>query len=343
MLAYARKVFGIPAKLRRVSDSRPRPQIPTFRVVFPLFIMFLGRFGSLNSLDKTRKKRDWKMLLDGGDLPSADTLGRVATLIDPGDLRGVIVEFYRDLRKNKALPKLGSGLVALAFDGHESTASFLRQCSGCGDRQVGKEGKRRTQYYHRFVFCSLVGKDYHLFLDVEPIRPGEGEVVAARRLYDRVHPLYSRAYDIVVGDALYLEGPFFQDAIARKKDVMAVLKREDLNLFKDAEALFNEIEPVGFKRRGRLNRCWDLEGFTSFPTVESPLRVVKSLETSRVKRQCTGEVEENVTRWIWATTLSAQRAGDEGCRRYRPLSLGHREPGLQRGGERLQDRPRLPP
>ena len=177
--------------------------------------------------------------------------------------------------------------------------------------QVGKKGERRTQYYHRFVFCSLVGKDDHLFLDVEPIRPGEGEVVAARRLYDRVHPLYSKAYDIVVGDALYLEGPFFQAAIDRKKDVMAVLKREDLNLFKDAEALFNEMKPVVFKRRGRLNRCWDLEGFTSFPTVKSPLRVVKALETSWVKRQRTGEMEKNETRWIWATTLSAQWAGTE--------------------------------
>ncbi len=278
-------------------------------MVFPLLIMFLGRFGSLNSLDKTRKKRNWKKILGGGELPSADTLGRVPALIDPGALRGVLVDFYRNLRKNKALPKLDSGLVALAFDGHESTTSFLRQCSGCGERQVGKKGERRTQYYHRSVFCSLVGKDYHLFLDVEPIRPGEGEVVAARRLYDRVHPLYSKAYDIVVGDALYLEGPFFQDAIDRKKDVMAVLKREDLNLFKDAEALFDEMEPVVFKRRGRQNRCWDLEGFTSFPTVKAPLRVVKALETSRVKRQRTGKVEENVTRWMWATTLSAQWGG----------------------------------
>jgi hypothetical protein len=270
--------------------------------------MFLGRFGSLNSLEKTRRDRVWRKILDGGELPSADTLGRVAEQIDSNSLREVLVDFYRELRRKKALPKLSDGLIALAFDGHESTASYLQSCSGCGTRMVGKDGDRRTQYYHRFVFCSLVGKDYHLFLDVEPIRPGEGEVVAARRLYHRVHPLYSRAYDIVVGDAIYLEGPFFQDAIDRKKDVLAVLKREDLNLFEDAEALFDEREPEVLKRRGRENRCWDLEGFTSFPTVEAPLRVVKALETSRVKRHLTGEMEENVARWMWATTISAQRA-----------------------------------
>jgi len=280
--------------------------------------MFLGRFGSINSLDKTREKRDWKMILDGGELPSADTLGRVAGLIDPDALRGVLVDVYRVLRKNKALPKLGGDIVALVFDGHESTTSFLRQCPGCGERQVGKKGKRRTQYYHRFVFCSLVGKDFHIFIDVEPVRPGEGEIAAARRLYDRVHPLYSRAYDIVLGDALYLEGPFFQDAIDRGKDVLAVLKREDLNLFADAEALFAEMEPAVFTRRGRVHRVWDLSGFTSFPTVKPPLRVVKSEETYQVKRQRTGEFEEQMTRWMWATTISSERAETESV-----VEIGH--------------------
>jgi hypothetical protein len=273
--------------------------------------MFLGRFGSLNSLEKTKGKKNWAKILDGGELPSADTLGRVALEIDPEALRTVLVDFYRDLRKKKILPKLGGDLVALVFDGHESMTSYLRTCPGCLAREVETREGPRVQYYHRFVFVSLVGKGFHIFLDVEPIRPGEGEVVAARRLYDRVHPLYSRAYDIVLGDALYPEGPFFQDAIDRKKDVLAVLKREDLNLFEDAEALFEGMEPLVFRRKGRLCRAWDLPGFTSFSTVNSPLRVVKSVETYSVKRQRTGEFEEKETRWMWATTISSERAGTE--------------------------------
>lgn len=271
--------------------------------------MFLSRLGSLNSLDKTRKTRNWQKLLGGGELPSADTLGRVAGHIDPAPLRKLLVHFYRVLRKNKVLPKLGGSLVALVFDGHESMTSFLRQCPGCLDREVGKKGERRIQHYHRFVFCSLVGEGFHIFLDVEPIRAGEGEVVAARRLYRRVHANFSRAYDIVVGDAIYLEGPFFQDAIDRGKEVMAVLKREELNIFKDAEALFDQMEPVVFRRKGRVHQCWDIEGFTSFPTVACPLRVVKSVETYSIKRQRTGEIEEQRSRWMWATTISSDRAG----------------------------------
>lgn len=271
--------------------------------------MFLGRIGSLNALEKTRNSRDWKKLLDGKELPSADTLGRVAAMVSAVALRQILVKLQRKMRQKKALPKLTDHLVALVFDGHESMSSFLRKpCGGCLERKVGKPEEERTQSYHRFVFASLVGEDFHYFVDVEPIRPGEGEVVAARRLYDRIHPLYAHSYHVVAGDALYLEGPFFQDAIDRGKDVIAVLKREDLRLFKDAEALFAETQPVTFRRKGRDHRCWDLSGFTSFPTVDRPLRVVKSIETWSVKRQRTGEMEEMKSRWIWATTIREERA-----------------------------------
>ena len=271
--------------------------------------MFLGRIGSLNALDQTRRSRDWKKLLDGKDLPSADTLGRVAAMVSAVALREILVRLQSKMRQKKALPRLTDHLVALVFDGHESMSSFLRKpCGDCLERKIGKPEEQRAQSYHRYVFASLVGEDFHYFVDVEPIRPGEGEVVAARRLYDRIHPLYARSYQVVAGDALYLEGPFFQAAIDRGKDVIAVLKREDLCLFKDAEALFDEMEPIVFKRKGRDHRCWDLPDFTSFSTVDRSLRVVKSLETWRVKRQRTGEMEELHGKWIWATTISEERA-----------------------------------
>jgi len=292
-----------------VPDHRAKPQIETFRILLPLLVMFLCRFGSLNSLDKSRKARQWDKLLEGADLPSADSLGRVPGQIDPEALRLLILDFYRNARRKKVLPMLEGDMVALVFDGHESTSSYLRSCPGCLEREVGKEGERRIQYYHRWVCASLVGKDFHLFLDAEPIRPGEGEVVVARRLYERVHPLYSRAYDIVLGDAIYLEGPFFQEVLDNRKDVIAVLKRDDLALFVDAEALFAGSEPEVFRRRGRLHQCWDMEGFTSFSTVKRPLRVVKSIETFSVKRQRTGEMEETTSTWMWATTISCSRLG----------------------------------
>ena len=281
--------------------------------------MFLGRIGSLNALEQTRRSRDWKKLLAGKGLPSADTLGRVATMVSAVALRQILVKLQRTMRAKKALPKLDDGLVALVFDGHESMSSYLRKkCDGCLERRIETKTKTEIQTYHRYVFASLVGRDFHFFVDVEPIRPGEGEVVAARRLYDRIHGAYSRSYHVVAGDALYLEGPFFQDVIDRGKDVIAVLKRENLNLFEDAEALFAEMEPLVFRKKEREHRCWDVSGFTSFPTVDRPLRVVKSLESWTIRRQRTGEMEERTSRWMWATTIGEGRAGTREI-----VALGH--------------------
>jgi hypothetical protein len=52
-----------------------------------------------------------------------------------------------------------------------------------------------------------------------------------------------------------------------------------------------------------------MAGFTTWPQCEHPVRVVRSLETRRVKRQLDKNVEEEVSDWVWTTTLTSQRAG----------------------------------
>jgi len=51
-------------------------------------------------------------------------------------------------------------------------------------------------------------------LDIELIRPGEGEVIAAKRLLERVLQRYGRFFDAVIGDALYLEAPLLPFSIS---------------------------------------------------------------------------------------------------------------------------------
>jgi len=65
-----------------------------------------------------------------------------------------------------------------------------------------------TEYYHRGVVCHLIGTPLAVPLDVELLRPQEGEVQAGRRLLERVSRSYARFFDVVVADALYLEAPF---------------------------------------------------------------------------------------------------------------------------------------
>ena len=62
--------------------------------------MFLARLGSLNALVQTRPQRFWARWL-GTELPSADTLGRVATQLEMDGLRAVQRQVYAHLKRGK--------------------------------------------------------------------------------------------------------------------------------------------------------------------------------------------------------------------------------------------------
>jgi len=170
--------------------------------------MFLARLGSLNALVQTRPQRFWSRWL-GADLPSADTLGRVATQIEVTGLRELHRQVYARLKRGQSLPPPAHGLIAAVLDGHESHATFRRHCRGCLPRTIHTAGGDRTQYYHRHVSLQLVGADWTLLLDAEPQRPGEDEIAAALRLLERVLPRYPRAFDLLVADGLYADPRVF--------------------------------------------------------------------------------------------------------------------------------------
>ena len=307
ILAYGRKVLGWEAGLDAVSDRRRRPVIPAKRIIRSLVAMFLCRLGSLNGLSHSRPSRFWRSWLDG-DLPSADSCGRVLALVEPTGLRAVGHQVYDRLKRGKALPPLAHGLIAAVLDGHESHASYRQHCPGCLQRKIKTEVGERIQYYHRLVTVQLVGADWSLMLDVEPMRPGEDEVAAAMRLLERVLAAYPRAFDVVAGDGLYAQGPFFNFVTAHGKDALAVLKDEQRDLLKDARSLFAQAVPTRLDRARRVGQCWDIEGFTSWPQVHGPVRVVRSLETWTVHRQSDDQDETLTSDWVWVTTLNQARA-----------------------------------
>ena len=288
-------------------DVRRQPQISTRVIVRALTVMFLTRLGSLNALGQTRTHRFWNGGL-GADLPSADTLGRVATHIEAAGLRGVHRQAYARLKRGKALPPPAHGLIAAVLDGHESHATYRRHCPGCLTRTMHTAAGDRTQYYHRHVSLQLVGANWTLLLDAEPQRPGEDEVAAALRLLERVLPIYPRAFDVVLADGLYADPRLFNYLYPRGKDVLAVLKDNHPALLEDARSLLDRQPAVAGRYRNRVCRYWDLSGFTTWPQVAAPIRIVRSLETWSVRRQRDGQVETQQADWFWVTTLAPTRA-----------------------------------
>jgi hypothetical protein len=180
-----------------------------------------------------------------------------------------------------------------------------RCCKGCCQRRVTVKGEEVTEYYHRGVVCHLVGFDIALPLDVEMIEPGEGEVIAAKRLLERVIQTYGRFFDGILGDALYFEAPFINFCIDHGKEIVVVLKGEQRALLQDAQGLFDQMEPALWEEPRQKIRFWDVEGFTSAEEVKKPLRVLHAEETlTRRKRIAKKWMETTeVHHWEWATTV----------------------------------------
>jgi hypothetical protein len=318
-LAYAQKRFDLAELLAKGRDPRRYPRISTAEVLYCVLILFLARVGSLNGLELTRETtRIWRDLL-GRDLPSADTLGRVMGEIDPDSLRQILRANYAQLKRKKALEPTSHGLMALAIDGHEVQASYRRKCEGSLERQVQHGKGWRTQYYHRQVTAMLLSKDYPILLDAEMLRPGEDELGAARRLLERVLVNYPRAFDVVLGDALYSDAKTYALIVRHHKDVLSVLKKNQESLLIDAEAIMQQTQPVLDHDDGEIwHQVHDVGGFEPWAGSKKELRVVRSRKRWQVRRQIDGCKESQESHWMWTTTCTPQRATHQAV-----VVLGH--------------------
>ena len=279
--------------------------------------MALSQMGSLNALEQCKGNSFWRRWL-GSHVPSADTVGRVFAKLDCDRVRAILRHTYTRLKRNKALRPAFGEVFALIIDGHESNSSYLRSCPGCLKRTVETKEGERIQYYHRNVTAMLLAKDFPVLLDFESQQPGEDEVATAMRLTRRVLENYPRAFSLVLGDGLYARAPFFRLVLDHGKHVIAVLNDERREVVKDAEGLFRAEEPLVSQHGSTQRQCWDIEEFNSWPQVGQDVRVVRSLETTTLRRQMDDRQEEHTTDWIWATTPSKKEMSTEPV-----VDLGH--------------------
>ena len=317
LLAWADKVAALGSLLGGLSDARPQPRIATLVIVRSLLVMILTRLGSLNAVEQTQSSSFWRHLLKG-PLPSADTLGRVASRMDPEPVRKALRDLYGDLKRHKALPVPSHGLIALVLDGHESHATENRHCPQCLERTIHTSHGDHIQYYHRHVTAMLLTGDFPLLLDAEPQRPGEDEIATALRLLERVLKNFPRAFDVVLGDALYTDPRFYNFVLDHGKDALTVLKNENRDLMVDACALFEIHAPQRFTEGATTREVWDLPDLLTWPQVKKPVRVVRSRETTTCRRQLDGQPKDREADWVWVTTLSIRRAGTRAV-----VDLGH--------------------
>jgi Transposase DDE domain len=306
---YVDKCFHFQELLPLVTDSRKKPQIASAAVFASVFALFACNRTSLNSLEKDLIHFPSRLRgVVGPQPPSIDTIGRVYSLADSDGLRQILVAVHHRLKRHKALAD-GDDLKIVAVDGHEFFASRKRCCEQCQQRTLTIGGEDVVEYYHRGVVCHLIEHRLPVPLDVELLRPGEGEETAAKRLLERVFANYPRFFDVVCGDALYFDAPFINFCLDHHKHALVVVKGDERLLLQDAQGLFAQQKPQLWQDRRRRVQYWDAEGFTTCAGVKQPLRVVHTVETVRRRERIAGawHEKEETSSWYWAATLSGRQ------------------------------------
>lgn len=175
-------------------------------------------------------------------------------------------------------------------------------------RNLEIAGEKVPEYYCHMTVCNFLNAPIDVPLDAELVAAGENEIAAAKRIVARLCDTYTRLFDVIAVDALYMEGPFINFCVERGKDVIVVLKNNYPSLLSDARGLFSQMQPQIWQVEDKTIQVWDIDGFTA-NTIDVPLRVLHTVETHIEKIVKDGQVvEREVTKdWWWATTIPQTR------------------------------------
>lgn len=317
---YAERVFGLPSRLRGVRDQRVEPQIPSRVLSATLFLAALLRVPSLLQLQAETGRKGWQRLVGWKDRISDDALGYALERYRLEDLRSVLVESNKTLKRNKAFEsaKIG-GLLAVAVDANEQFKSRHRCCRQCSQRTIefkDADGQVQTctEYFHRQVYAQLHGPEFSVILDLEPIRPGEGETAAALRLLGRMRRLYGpRFFDVVTADALYATAPFIKAVRRLGWSVVTVLKQERYEIYQEATRLSAQVPVQNFQWEGRQVQIRQVQDLSLADPEAGSVRVVLADEEWTEKQRLNGQMKiiHKKSHWRWVADASLESSSAE--------------------------------
>jgi predicted Zn-ribbon and HTH transcriptional regulator len=302
LIRYSSKIFNLFGIIASITDGRLKPQIDTIKIVAAIIIMHFSNLGSLNSLSQTISLKNLK-----AEIPSVSTIARTADSMNLEEIRSVGIEIYRQARKKKMLEPC-YGMWVGVVDGHEQITSPYCRCPYCKSRTVTKkDGVKEIQYYHEFTAFILAGPKISFILDIEPVLPDHGEISSAYRLLSRVCVNYPKAFNIVIGDGLYLKETVFNLLEGHHKYTIAVLKEERRQLFEEANRLSLLSEPEIYRSGKTYYRVWDHSISGCWDGYGKDVRVIVSEEATpkRVHSKDGKDFENRVNRanWMWVTNL----------------------------------------
>lgn len=305
IIKYSNKYFNLFNLIEDITDAREKPQIATSDIAASILSILFSSLGSLNKFNISREISYVSNIT--AKVPSASTIGRSADSLDLDYLRQILKSIYLKAKRSKMIEPYHGRYIGI-IDGHEICSSDIHRCCHCSIRNVSKiEGEVKLNYYHRYTAFVLAGPRFIFMLDIEPIYPNEGEISSAYRLIERVCVNYPKAFEVVVGDGLYLNGNIFNLLASHGKYAAAVLKDETRQLYDEAISLSKITEPAVYSLESTTYRVWDHVISGLWDSYKKPVRVIKSEEIKIVRHHSAElgkwEWQEEKADWYWATNL----------------------------------------
>ena len=328
---YAIETYRVPQALKKLSDERRDPKIPTFAVVNSLLHAAVLRLPSLNVLEQQLETPEWQKLLGhrvrkGKRAFSADTMADVLDGLNIPQLESAVVGLVKKAERNKAFRDDTFGIFrCVAIDGWEPFCTYKQHCEGCLTRQVKRKVRNEdgelveekvTQYYHRFVVAFLIAPRLDLTLAIEPVLSSdlredlkpkqarhEGELTAALRLIDRLHEQYGRFIDTFALDGLYPCGPVFTKLKQYRYGAFIITKNKRHDPYRFAEEIWQTRDGPDVVERdpitGEKVEFWELDDVDALSSFDGSVRMLKAVVTRNNGKKST---------WVMAIVGKARRA-----------------------------------
>jgi hypothetical protein len=206
---YCNKIFELDQHLLKLKNEGFTKKNNEPFITAILFMALFMRLRSFNALEDNmlRNKEIRKKLFNTAYLPSIDTIPRRIRNSDIKGLAKMALKFNHKLRRNKAfnIGEVSNGLMVAAVDGHETFCTRKRHCPKYKRRRRKVGGQGVYEYFHSYVIGQLILVGIPVFMDIEPVNPGEGELTAAKHLIKRILQEQGRMVDVFTFDALYLD------------------------------------------------------------------------------------------------------------------------------------------
>lgn len=182
-------------------------------------------------------------------LPHNDTLMRLLTKIDAGQIEKSLITSIQKLIRNKKFARyLINGHYPVAIDGTQKMTRDYIWSEHCQERTVGKEDQKRKQYYVYVLEASLAFQngmtipfmsEFLSYTEGDTERKKQDcETKAFKRLARRLKSAFKRLPIILLLDGLYANGPVMEICHDNRWDYMIVLKDDSLTtVWREYDAL----------------------------------------------------------------------------------------------------------